>query len=515
MPRASHLDGRLAAVAGIAGFMVAAAGQAIGGEAIVRSPHELYGALAAAKPGDRILLAEGSYGELNLSAKSANWMAGGPAITIASLDAGKPAQFSNLLLNAVGMLVLDNLLFEYEAKPDDTTNTTPNSIEKVSGVTISNSRFDGNWKKEAETQRAGPPIGRGLWISESQNIELRGNDFRNWSRGVVFAEDRALRVLGNDIHDIGSDGMDFASVQDVLIEANHIHDFVTGNKDDHADMIQFWTAGTTTPTANVTIRGNLLDQGGGPVTQSIFMRNELVDQGLAGLEMFYRNLRIEDNVIRNGHVHGITAGETDGLVISRNTLLQSVTIEEGGTVSVPAIIVAENARHVMIMHNVISRIIPETPPRSDWEVNGNVFVQRQNSALPNHYRSIFVDAETKGQILLSDLRQLPGSLAAMKGAGAPMLNFDVHPRQPDGYIVNHTSSASGLVQAFDAGNVFGYAGNIARASFKWEFGDGQSDTGKTITHRYQQPGTYAVRVAINFESGGTLQLRRTVVIAQH
>ena len=103
----------------------------------------------------------------------------------------------------------------------------------------------------------------------------------------------------------------------------------------------------------------------------------------------------------------------------------------------------------------------------------------------------------------------------MKGAGAPMLNFDVHPRQPDGYIVNHTSSASGLVQAFDAGNVFGYAGNIARASFKWEFGDGQSDTGKTITHRYQQPGTYAVRVAINFESGGTLQLRRTVVIAQH
>ena len=44
------------------------------------------------------------------------------------------------------------------------------------------------------------------------------------------------------------------------------------------------------------------------------MRNEMVDQGKAGLEMYYQNITIENNVIYNAQTHGITVGETTGLI---------------------------------------------------------------------------------------------------------------------------------------------------------------------------------------------------------
>ena len=50
------------------------------------------------------------------------------------------------------------------------------------------------------------------------------------------------------------------------------------------------------------------------------MRNDVVDKGLAGKEMFYRNVLIEDNRIFNHLTHGITVGETDGLIVRGNSL---------------------------------------------------------------------------------------------------------------------------------------------------------------------------------------------------
>ena len=118
--------------------------------------------------------------------------------------------------------------------------------------------------------------------------------------------------------------MNFAQVERVRIEANHIHDFNRVlESPDHADMIQFWTNGTTSPSSDITIRGNILNSGAGWFTQSIFMRNELVDSGKAEAEMFYRNVIIEDNVIINAHLHGISVGETAGLKIANNTVIRN------------------------------------------------------------------------------------------------------------------------------------------------------------------------------------------------
>lgn len=68
------------------------------------------------------------------------------------------------------------------------------------------------------------------------------------------------------------------------------------------------------PSVNIVIPGNILNSGAGVWNQSIFMRNEKVDTQDPGPEMFYRDIVIEENVILNAHQHGITVGETDGLI---------------------------------------------------------------------------------------------------------------------------------------------------------------------------------------------------------
>jgi len=160
-------------------------------------------------------------------------------------------------------------------------------------------------------------------------------------------------------------------------------------------MIQFWTLGSTRPSTDVVIRNNVLDIGAGDWTQSLFMRNEEVDQGRAGREMFYRNITIEENIIINGHLHGITVGETDGLAIRNNTVLRHQRYASGeereNRVRIPRISVAVPSVAVTIIDNIAARF-PD--PRPGWQVEGNLSVQDISPMQPGYYHRLFVAALT-------------------------------------------------------------------------------------------------------------------------
>ena len=144
----------------------------------------------------------------------------------------------------------------------------------------------------------------------------------------MVSDSNGITVQSNDVHDIRMDGMNFAQVESVLIADNHIYDFRRSlDSKDHADMIRFWTNGMTAPSRDIVIRDNILNSGQGAYTQSIFMRNDLVDRGLAGREMFNDGVTIVDDVIINAHLHGITVGETDGLRIQNNTVVRNARSE--------------------------------------------------------------------------------------------------------------------------------------------------------------------------------------------
>ena len=139
----------------------------------------------------------------------------------------------------------------------------------------------------------------------------------------------------------------------------------------HRDMIQFWTAETSAPSANVTIRDNTMDIGDGRMIQSLFIYNEAVLREGAGQNMFYRNFLIENNHIEGVHPHGILVGETIGLTIRGNTVVKDPTSGVYKHGWEPIIEVASRSQGVTITGNTAHEV-PDAMP--GWNVGGNRIV---------------------------------------------------------------------------------------------------------------------------------------------
>jgi Right handed beta helix region len=273
-------------------------------------------AMAQAKAGDTILLASGNYGAFSTGNDYSS------SVTIKSASAGSPATFSSVSLNGATGITFDSITFDYKFKAGDTVDATPFSVSGSTNITFKNSVFDGDVASGLSAIDNGYAAGRGLLVTASNGVTVEGSLFTNWHRGLIIGESSNVKVLNNEVTAIRSDGMDFIQVKNILIEGNNIHDFRSApNSGDHADMIQFWTTGTTSASTDITIRNNTLNIGQGTWAQSLFMRNELVDQGQAGASMYYQNVLIENNTISNAHTHGITVGEANGLIVRNNVVI--------------------------------------------------------------------------------------------------------------------------------------------------------------------------------------------------
>ena len=66
------------------------------------------------------------------------------------------------------------------------------------------------------------------------------------------------------------------------------------------------------------------------------MSNDVARQG-GGLNSFYRNIVIENNTIKSGHILGVLVGETVGVTIRGNTVLQHGAVDSTRPVDIPVI----------------------------------------------------------------------------------------------------------------------------------------------------------------------------------
>lgn len=353
----------------------------------VSSASELSTALDNAQGGDTITLAPGNYGALDFRSKFTS------NVTITSADHSAPAEFTSVKMNGAQNVTFDHMKFKYTYSDGDGPLASPFEIRNSNNITVQNSEIVG------DDDSSGYGTGSGLFLIDSHHINLENNVMHNWLRGIKVDRCTDLKVVGNELHSLAGDGMNFAAVQRVLIEDNHIHDFDADPASDyHRDMIQFWTAGIKEPNTDIVIRGNLLDIGSGAWTQSIFMRNELVDTGQAGREMHYKNVVIEDNTIYNLHLHGITMGETDNLVIRNNTILQAgdrtnpSNAGRSGAVEIPRMNLAETSNDVTVEDNITSSIHGHNG-QSNWSVSGNVLVQNAYPNADGYYGDMFQNAE--------------------------------------------------------------------------------------------------------------------------
>jgi hypothetical protein len=468
---------------------------------VVSTPAELNSALASATGGETILLKGGDYGVFNSGARPAT------TVTLASADPANPAVFTGMTLSKAANLTLDGISFDYTYKAGDPTWLRPFNVNDSTGIAIRNSVFDGDFPSGVSAIEDGYGTAVGLSVRLSAGVTVEGNEFRDFHRGVLFQQSRDLVVTGNDVHSMRSDGMNFAEVQRVRIENNFLHDFRQSPASaDHQDMIQFWTNGTKTPNTDIVIRGNRLDIADGTWTQSIFMRNEEVDTGRAGAEMFYRNVTIEENVIVNAHAHGISVGETNGLTIRNNTVVHADGGNDDGldsSVELPRISVSSASTDVTIANNATHSITGHTG-QAGWTIANNALVQDQDPAAPGWYGDAFVASSMQPTAEGHAFVALPGGLLDSLSAGAGVTRA---PAIDDGlltqfHVTPDPENASRLV--FDATHSRTATGPVPEdAVFEWSFGDGTTAFGRKVAHAYAGGGLQEVTLTLRLPGGQT------------
>lgn len=321
----------------------------------VSSAAQLDAALASARGGDVIRLASGNYGAITIEGRS---YAGD--VTITSANPGAAAVFNDVTVRNVSNLAFSNVNFEGAA---GRTSGDLVTVTGSRGITISNADFEG--------YNIGG-VQNGLSVTNSSDIQLSGSELADFYYGAGFRKVDNLRILSNDVHSMDFDGLRLAQVTNVLIQGNRLHDMDGPVDGGHRDMIQFWTAQTDAPSANVTIRDNVLDIGDGRMIQSLFIYNEAVVREGKGAAMYYRNFLIEDNRIEGVHPHGIYVGETNGLTIRDNVVVKDPTSGAYKQGWEPVIEVVPRSTGVTITGNTTHEIVPGSNP--GWNVSGNKLV---------------------------------------------------------------------------------------------------------------------------------------------
>lgn len=476
----------------------------------------LASALAKAAPGDEVLLAPGNYGALTVTDIAG---AEGRPLTLRSADPAHPARFTAMALEGVRHLRLADVLLDYDHVWADRATERPFRVTGGGDITLDGVLIDGDL---VATSVEPLPTAFGLSVTGVTGFTLSRSEIRFFLRGLMVAQSSDVTITGNEVHSIRSDGMDFVEVTGVTIEDNRIHDFLRSEElGDHADMIQFWTSGTDTPSRDIVIRNNVLNSGAGLYTQSIFMRNERVDRGEAGEELYYRDVLIEGNVVINAHLHGISLGESDGVVIRNNSVIRNA-LSSGDDPNpglwTPQIRVAERSRNVVIERNVVARIAgPQGQP--DWVVADNVLIQDQRPEKPGFYDKVFLAARSGDPGDLASFAPLPGGPLDNTGIGAPRLSapagqtappdaagfrplIRILPDPANPRAIRFVTATDRLPAGIDP----------ETARFLWAFEDGTRLEGANVARRFADGGRQGVSLTLSLPDGRNFTSHATVSV---
>jgi len=273
----------------------------------VSNRSQLLSKIEASGGHDTILLKGGDYGRVSLSgAKNGN-------VTIKSADANDQAVFKGFVANNVSNLTIDKVTFMGSSKN-------------------------------------GYGEGTGIRLAKGSDITIENSTFSKYSLGIQVWATKDLDIINNVLKDISHDGIVLGHVQDVLIKGNDIRMNPRPGVD-HKDNIQFYNEGSLPPSSDITIRGNSLSSADG-MTHGIYMGN--ADAKATGRSSeFYQDVLIENNWSATGQRLGITVGQTDGLTIRGNEVLQHERMQSSREINKPMILVQEDSRGVKVSGNVV------------------------------------------------------------------------------------------------------------------------------------------------------------------
>lgn len=263
------------------------------------SPLTLYSAIHAAKAGDTIALAPGSYGNPSWKSLATDPKYGIPAfdppLTITSADPANPAVFAGITLTNVTGLAFSHI----EVTPDPRLGFC---LSTSGGKGLSFDRMNIH----------GPAVGSGqaAMFRTSADVSVTNSEIHDLGTGLNHLNCNGLTISGNTLHDIQVDAIRGGGSSNVTICGNTIHS-LHSLPGDHADAIQFWTnGGATGPASNITVTDNIITRGTGLPMQGVFMGNE------ASLQ--YHNVTIKGNALDGTMYNGIAVQLADNVTIEDN-----------------------------------------------------------------------------------------------------------------------------------------------------------------------------------------------------
>ncbi|MEP5759549.1 MAG: PKD domain-containing protein, partial [Litoreibacter sp.] len=454
---------------------------------VVYSRAELEEALSNTTGGETIYLAQADYGYLRLGHNGhVEFFGHEEKVTIASLDEDNPAMFSRLFLAQVENLRIDGISFKADSAEDDSKEYTRSTvtIRSSDSIELVNSKIDG-----------GNIPGEFYWgvnsvtTYKSNNLLIENNDISGGKLGIAVDTATNVIIRENYVHDILGDNLRVANdLENIYIEGNLLTSVDMDHElfSTHKDHIQFHTYNGTTSSKNIYITDNILIQETG-ATQGIFIRNEGEEKNG---DMRYENVVIENNLIYNGHQHGIRISDVDGLSIQNNTLLYNGDGERAPRVY------AHDATDAAIEENVA------------YKVNLND-VELEGSNIIGDVNDLVIDDDLGRNVSLierlSDLQVLPGSVLDNSNAGSTLNRFNAAPDQLTALVIKEDLDHLGAPDSFlfDASLSTSTQGflNAANATFIWDFGDGTTAEGVVVTHTYAQPGDYEVTLTVTHADG--------------
>jgi Ca2+-binding RTX toxin-like protein len=282
----------------------------------------LKSALTSAHSGDVIQLAAGQYDGLSFKNLSfAN------DVTITSADPSHQAVLTNFTVTNVTGLTISNV----EMTAQGAVNAFAFRVSGSKDIHFDHVDVHGSMDGDASNDA------NGISFLYSSDVSVTNSTFHELGRGLSAGASSYVDVTGNTVREVRSDGFDFAQVDHVTIKGNNLSNFAKASGD-HPDAIQFWTSGTTAPSHDIVISGNVISLGDGLGTQGIFLTDQLGT-------MPYSNVTISDNLIDGTGYNGIRLGHVNGLTLTGNQL----TTNPGSNVE--TWIYVSNSDHVVSTDN--------------------------------------------------------------------------------------------------------------------------------------------------------------------
>lgn len=278
---------------------------------------QLSSALNKAKAGDTISLSGGNYGSLRVSSE------------------------------------------KYSGEVTITSNGNAN-FSAIQVVNSKNLTFDG-------LNLSGTGVGFKV-SGSSQNIKIQDSDLTGFTKGITVYGGSGFKALNNDITKIKYDGIVIGHVQGVTLQGNEVR-IQNASGDNHRDVIQFYNQGSAAPSANITIKNNLLTSDDG-VTHGLFFGN--ADTKGSNVSEFYKNITIEGNTIKTGHKLALAIGGAQNVSIRKNVVVQSDDFSSKKTVNIPLIIIDRDAKGVSLSGNTVVKMPVIGDDSSNWKTIGTL-----------------------------------------------------------------------------------------------------------------------------------------------